>query len=1156
MKRSRRIVAGVAALMAAGGLFAWASPHRATASAGAVSTIAGEPPLAAGPQLATNVPQGALGVAVSQGMIYTVDEMYNVVRAYDPATRDTSVVVGSGAACAQPTDTCGDGDQAGNAQLNQPHAIAFDGTGDLFVADGNDNRVREVVARSGAISSTSTIQTVVGTGTACALDTDSCGDNDVAGSAQLNYPSGLAFDSAGDLLISDTNDNRIRMVAATNGAVSASSVITDLAGTGGTCDPQTDPTCGDGATATAALLDQPTGLAVGPSGVVYFSDSEDNRVREVDTNGNMQAFAGTGQACFPAVSACGDGGAATAALFTVPTGLAVDGSGDVFIADTGGSQFTADGDNRVREVDTTGHIVAFAGTGLQCPDRAAACGDGGPANQAQLVQPTGLAFDAAGNLYIGDSADNRLREVAATQNAVSPSSTISTVAGSGDGAHCGDPTSACGDGGPAGSARLTHDTGVAVDQAGDIFVADTLDNRVRRVDAATGVISTVVGTGARCASSTDGCGDSGPAGQARLNQPQALAFDAAGDLFVVDALDNRVREVVAQGGSVAASDTIRTLAGSGTQCSSSTDTCGDGGSASAAMLWLPSDLAVDAAGDLFISDAVDNRVREVVAQGGNPTPADTIRTVAGTGTGCGGGGDTCGDGGPAGQAELNFPQGLAFDSAGDLFIADFLDNRVREVSAPVSPTSTITTVLGSGAYCSDPTGSCGDGQGAAVAQLTTPTAVAVDGAGNLYVGDDTNKIRELAASGGRVSPTGTVSTVAGTGVACPDGVGPCGDGGLAVSATFNQPAGMAFDRGGDLYIAESGDSRLRELAKLGMPFTSGGDTGGASFIPPAPTGPTTTTTTAPPNPVATNLSGGDSIDTSVAASEDLWPSINRSLSGAVRPRQLSTPAAAAIITRVDDFADGLVGTPLAVAKHGPLLLTETTGLDPRVLAEVQRILPAGGTVYLLGGTAALSPAVESALTQAGYRAVRLGGANRYATAVDVVNAIGLPADVFEASGLNFADALGAGAAAAHTGGVVLLTAGSVQARETSAYLAAHPGLQRVAAGGPAAQADPAALPIVGADRYATAVDLAQRFFTSPPAVGVATGLRFDDGLVGGAHVSQVSGPLLLTDPATLPDSVKSYVSSLRSTPAPHLYVYGGPAAVGSGVVAALTAALG
>ena len=291
---------------------------------------------------------------------------------------------------------------------------------------------------------------------------------------------------------------------------------------------------GDGGEATAAHLRSPYGVALDGAGNLYIADSSSHRIRKVDSTGTISTVAGTGVAGFS-----GDGDAASAAQLDDPWGVALDGAGNLYIADT---------DNlRIRKVDSTGTISTVAGTGAR-----GSSGDGGPATAAQLRSPSKVALDGAGNLYIADTNNQRIRKVDST-------GTISTVAGTGAAGFSGD-------GGPATTAQLSFPWDMAVDGAGNLYIADTNNQRIRKVDS-TGTISTVAGTGAAGFS-----GDGGPATAAQLHGPSKVALDGAGNLYIADWLNNRIRKVDSTG-------TISTVAGTGEWGFS-----GDGGPAIAAQL--------------------------------------------------------------------------------------------------------------------------------------------------------------------------------------------------------------------------------------------------------------------------------------------------------------------------------------------------------------------------------------------------------------------------------------------------------------------------------------------------------------------------------------------------------------------------------------------
>jgi sugar lactone lactonase YvrE len=333
----------------------------------------------------------------------------------------------------------------------------------------------------------------------------------------------------------------------------------------------------------------------------------------------------------------GDGGAATHSELNGPDGVAVDAAGNIYIAD---------GVNAVvRKVDhATGKITTIAGNGT-----AGYRGDGGPATSAELNNPTAVAVDPHGDIEIADEGNQRIRVVQTSTGK------ISTIAGTGAGGYSGD-------GGAAKTAVLDGPYAIAVDAAGDVYIADFFNNVVREINVSTGTITTVAGNGTAGYS-----GDGKAATSAQLDGPHGLTLDASGNLYIADYLNNVVREVVH------ATGIISTVAGDGNQGFS-----GDLGPAKSASLYAPIGVAVDPYGNLFIADSGNGVIRQVDHVSGR------ISTVAGT---PGLSGDA-GDGGPASQARLHNPMGLADDASADLFIADAENNRIREVQA--SPVVTVT----------------------------------------------------------------------------------------------------------------------------------------------------------------------------------------------------------------------------------------------------------------------------------------------------------------------------------------------------------------------------------------------------------------------------------------------------------------------------------
>ncbi len=556
-----------------------------------------------------------------------------------------------------------------------------------------------------------------------------------------------------------------------------------------------------------SLQKRPVAVAVRDT-FLYVADDQRQVVRRIDTvTGTVTTVAGDGVGGF-----AGDGGPATSARLNLPTGLALDGVGNLFIADTE--------NHRVRRVDAaTGVITTTAGTG-----HGAYGGDGGLATGAQLFRPRGVALDGSGNVFIADAYNHRVRRVDAA------SRVITTVAGTGE-------LGAEGDGGLATAAQLAGPARVATDAAGNLFIAEELASRIRRVDVQSRIITTYAGS-VSGGNSEGGTGDGGLATSASFNSPWDVTFDSAGNLFIADTWGHRIRRVDAT------TRIVTTVAGAGSP--SNPGFSGDGGPATAAELAYPMGVAVDQAGNLFIADSANRRLRRVDAASG----------IIGSYTAREGFGYS-GDGAAATAAQLHAPGGAAADADGNVFIADTWNHVVRRVS----PKGVISTVVGTGAE-----GSVGDGEHATAAQLSLPHAVALDGAGNLFVADTgNNRIRRIDATTGTITTlevslsqdtvsfplnlprglttdrhgnvfisdtdnlrvlkveaaTGAATIVAGSST---EGR-PRGDGGAAVAASLRSPRGLAVDKDGNLFIADTQDQRVRRVDALTGTITTvaGGD---------------------------------------------------------------------------------------------------------------------------------------------------------------------------------------------------------------------------------------------------------------------------------------------------------------------------------------------
>jgi uncharacterized protein (TIGR03437 family) len=644
-----------------------------------ITTYAGAPYVFDGDgKRAVSAPLGEVAaVAVdAHGTVYVADPSNHMVMKFDP-NGILTVVAGNGT-----PGNSGDSGPAASAALNQPRGLAIGAAGDLFIADSASSVIRRV-APGGVIT------TIAGTG-----KSGYSGDGAPAAGAQLNAPESLALDSAGNLYTADSGNHRIRKIS-TNG------IITTVAG--------------DGTPAAGASLNTPRGVAADQAGAIYISDTKNNRIRKLSVDGTIATIAGNGARGYS-----GDG-VATAMSLAAPLGITVDAAGVVYFADSMNS--------RVRKISPSGVLSTLAGG-----DNQAYTGDGGPAAAAFLDTPGSVAVDAAGNVFIADTGNNRVRRI-------SPTNFISTAAGSGG-------FGASGDGGPALAASFRAPVTIAIDAAGAVYVADQESNRVRKITASN-VIGTAVGSGA-----AGSYGDGGPAASAALYNPYGISLDGAGNLYIAEFATGRIRKVT-PGGAIA------TIAGGGSLRQ-------DGALAINSILDSPTAAVFDAAGALYIAEFDGGRVRKVSTSG-------VITTFA---------------------SGLNGPVSLAFDAAGNLYVAE--KDRVRRIS----PGGAITPFAGNGQLRYS-----GDGGPAAAASVNGPRGLIFDRAGNLLFADyNNNRVRQ-------VSPNGIITTVAGNGLQEPDG-----NGGPPTAAAIDRPSGLAFDADGNLYITEIGQRRVRRVLSSAPSF--------------------------------------------------------------------------------------------------------------------------------------------------------------------------------------------------------------------------------------------------------------------------------------------------------------------------------------------------
>lgn len=548
---------------------------------------------------------GPGGVAIdSTGNIFIADTSNHRIRKVDVLTGVITTVAGNGdnGYGVDPRDS----GPATSARLSYPQGVAADPSGNIYIADSNNNRIRKIDAATGVMT------TVAGNGTF-----GYSGDNGAAVLAALYSPSGITVDSGGDIYIADSFNNRIRKVTASTG------IITTIAGAG------ISGYTGDNGPATSASLAYPRGVVEDAEGNILIVDTNNSRIRRIDaTTGVISTIAGVSVGSYGGAYA-GDDGPAAFALFSGPESVAVDTVGNIIIADTT--------NHRIRKVDAlTGVITTVAGNGTS-----GLSGDNGPASAASLSAPRGVAVDGAGNIYIADTNNSRIRRVDAITGV------ITTVAGSGSGGYGGDN-------GPATKAWISIPFGVALDSFGNVYIADTYNSRIRKVNAITGVITTVAGS-----YGYGYVGDNGPAITASLAMPSGVTVDASGNIYIADTNNSRIRKVDAITG------VITSVAGNGTNGYS-----GDNGAATSAAMYNPSGVSITIGGDLYIADTNNHRIRKVDASNG------LITTIAGNGVN-----GSAGDYNPATEANMSFPASVAFDSAGNVYIADMSNNRIRKIVA-------------------------------------------------------------------------------------------------------------------------------------------------------------------------------------------------------------------------------------------------------------------------------------------------------------------------------------------------------------------------------------------------------------------------------------------------------------------------------------------
>nr|WP_315199022.1 NHL repeat-containing protein [uncultured Aquabacterium sp.] len=596
------------------------------------------------------------GVALdADGNVYVADTNNNLIRKITAAGVVTTLA-GSG--------TGGFADGTGTAAaFDGPRGIAVDASGVVYVADSGNHRIRK-------ISAAGEVTTLAGSGSPGFA-------NDTTGTlASFNNPSGIAVDASGVVYVADSSNHRIRKIT-------ADGEVTTLAGSGspGSIDD----------TGTAASFDGPRGIAVDASGVVHVADSNNHSIRKITAAGEVSTLAGS-------VMAGSTDATGSAASFNDPHGVAVDAFGVVYVADSSNT--------RIRKITAAGEVTTLAGSSYGSADGAGAA--------AKFSNPRAIAVDPSGNLYVADTNNNLIRKIDSSAN-------VSTFAGETNGAVNGQASVA------RFSTQGNNIGGLSADAAGNVYVADTQNHLIRKITPA-GVVSTLAGSGSP--GSTD---DMGAA--ASFNTPRGVAVDAFGVVYVADSGNNLIRKITAAG-------EVTTLAGSGSPGSANNVT------GTLASFDNPFGIAVDAAGNVYVADAANASIRKITAAG-------EVTTLAG--------------------ASFSYPTGVAVDAAGNVYVSDNGGDRISKVTSG----GVVTVLAGSGTSASV------DGTGTG-ASFTLPTGIVIDATGNLYVTEaDTHLIR-------KVTPAGVVTTLVGQ--ANQSGFTPG-----ALPGLIHQPSGIAVS-GNDLYL--------------------------------------------------------------------------------------------------------------------------------------------------------------------------------------------------------------------------------------------------------------------------------------------------------------------------------------------------------------------
>lgn len=622
----------------------------------------------------------------TNGNLYLADSGNNTIRKITP---DGFVSTLAGLAGNSGTN---DGTGAG-ARFNSPYDVAVGGDGTVYVADANNHVIR-------AISPTGVVSTLAGlAGTPGKV-------NGAGSAARFNSPRGIVVDSSNNVYVADTSNDAIRKIT-------PAGVVSTFAGTLGS------PGTND-ATGTSAGFNLPIGLTMDGAGNLYVADFSNKAIRKITTNAVVSTLAGA-----PGSTNLVDG---TNGTFGGPFGITMIGTNELYVTDESAET--------IREVTLDGVVTTIAGTISQSGYTNAV------GTNALFNGPGGIVVDSQTNLFVCDSGNNNIREIA-------PDSAVTLFAGTPDGGP------AANDDGVGNAARFSFPAAVAVDSFTNVYVSDHGNNSIRKITP-DGVVTTLAGLSGSAGTNFDGTGTG-----ARFNNPVGITVSSSGNLFVADNGNYSIREVTPLG-------VVTTLAGSGHFGTNN-------GIGTNASFNDPIGIAVDTNGNLFVGDSLNQVIREIA-------PDTTVSTFAGTM------GDTGTNNAIGTNANFNFPEGVAFDSADNLYVVDEANSAIRKIA----PDATVTT------YAGVP-GTKGSADGSAsTAMFNSPAGVAVDVNGNVYVSDtDNDTIR-------KITPGGTVTTIAGS-----PGVTGNFDG-TGSDAQFRFLEGMAVDAQGNVYVADANNNSIRK----------------------------------------------------------------------------------------------------------------------------------------------------------------------------------------------------------------------------------------------------------------------------------------------------------------------------------------------------------